>query len=65
MIDDRLPGRSHPILKGVLLNTIVLAVACPSIRKGANFSRTGKSRSWVGDWSEKTVFCVFVPSFCS
>ena len=52
MIDDRLLEGAPSILKGMVKHYRPVASAHPSVRKGANFSRTDNSRIWVGDWTE-------------
>lgn len=56
MIDDILLEGAPSILKGMVKHDRPVASAHPSVRKGANFSRTDKSRTWVGDRTEKTEF---------
>ena len=65
MIDDRLLEGAPSILKGMVKHDRPVASAHPSVRKGANFSRTDKSRTWVGVWTEVYDFSVLVPLFCS
>ena len=56
MIDDRLLEGATSILKGMVKHYRPVASAHPSVRKGANFSRTDNLRCWVGEWSEKSEF---------
>lgn len=53
MIDDCRQQVGTPNFEKNIVNTQwLVAGAHASVHKGANFSRTGKSRCWVGDWTE-------------
>ena len=56
MIDDRLLEGAPSILKGMVKHDRPVASAHPSVRKGANFSRTDNLRSWVGEMTEMYDF---------
>lgn len=49
-------GRAPDFERKFVIIRWPLADAHPSVRKGANFPLTGKSRSWVGERSEKIYF---------